>query len=152
MAPTPILRVQQLDAALLDSQVVSTVSEQVLVDAFKYFDKTSLRDRFEPEWTTLVHLLVAHMTLYSPTGNTYGNIMQNIAYRPLSLRLKTAHAAMTLGGVWAWHRMTRYMTSEQWSNHASVHYPYISCDGRRRGGIARGQHRIDWNRHSKPLP
>jgi len=77
-APLQILRVNQLDASLLDNELTSIIKTS-FTKIFSLF-KPSLTDRFSPELDALLHFIMFRLSLYA-VGSTYGQSLQNLTYR-----------------------------------------------------------------------
>ncbi|KAI8911931.1 Pex12 amino terminal region-domain-containing protein [Powellomyces hirtus] len=126
-----VLRVSQLDAELLDTELTTLLKEQ-LISVFAFF-KPNVKDAFEPEITAVLQYIMCHMSIYA-MGASYGLQLQNLKYRdesrhqgrlersavdaPLSRWQKVAHALLFIGGRWGLLRLNRYATTHEWSEDA----------------------------------
>ncbi|KAF9586225.1 peroxisome assembly protein (Peroxin-2) [Lunasporangiospora selenospora] len=125
--PLRIMKVSQLDADLLDDELLETMKEQ-LWSAFSLF-KPSLKERFKPELTLALNLVMYKFSIYD-MGATYGSQLQNLIYRnerkhsgglqstatdaPLTKTQKIAFGAVTVGGQYVLERLNRIITAQGW--------------------------------------
>ncbi|RKP34877.1 Pex12 amino terminal region-domain-containing protein, partial [Dimargaris cristalligena] len=125
-----VSRVNQLDADLLDADLVETIKEH-WTEGLRYF-KSTLKDKIEPEITAVFHLIVYGLTVGGTKGATYGAQLQNLRYRDefshhkdryhtrnpnLSHTQKIAYGALLVGGQYFWTRLNRLMISKGWADH-----------------------------------
>ncbi|KAI9217989.1 Pex12 amino terminal region-domain-containing protein, partial [Blastocladiella britannica] len=128
---TLIPRVGQLDAALLDAQLLSILREP-LDTALGLFKAsfTPILAKYNPELTAAFQLLLLSLSLYR-SGATYGLRLQNLTYRPstdapratvgLTRRQTVMHALLTVGLPWFWTRATQYMADHHWGSSSPHH-------------------------------
>ncbi len=123
-----VLRVNQTDAAYLDSELMQLLQTQ-LKKIFVFFSYNVV-ERFRPEMDAFFFLLVYRFTIHMdrPTpgsklqGLTYTNGLQfrlsdgqNDVVRPLQRWQKAGYALLSIGGGWAWSRLGRVATARNWS-------------------------------------
>ena len=123
-----VLRVNQTDAAYLDSELMQLLQAQ-LKKIFVYFSYNVV-DTFRPEMDAFFFLLVYRFTIHMdrPTpgsklqGLTYTNGLRfrlsdghNDIVRPLQRWQKAGYALLSIGGGWAWSRLGRFATARNWS-------------------------------------
>lgn len=77
-APLRIQRVSQLDAEVLDGELL-TLLVQPLKTSLAYIKRT-LPDRIEPELIALLKLVLFKYSIWD-NGATYGAMLQNLRYR-----------------------------------------------------------------------
>ncbi|KAG0255569.1 peroxisome assembly protein (Peroxin-2) [Mortierella polycephala] len=125
--PLRIMKVSQLDADLLDDELLETMKEQ-LWSAFALF-KPSFKEKFKPELTLALNLVMYKFSVYD-MGATYGSQLQNLIYRnerkhsgglqstakdaPLTKTQKVAYGAVTVGGQYIMERLNRVVTAQGW--------------------------------------
>ncbi|KAG0222409.1 Pex12 amino terminal region-domain-containing protein [Mortierella sp. GBAus27b] len=125
--PLRIMKVSQLDAELLDDELVETMKEQ-LWSAFSLF-KPSFKNKFKPELALALNLIMYKFSVYD-MGATYGSQLQNLTYRnerkhsgglqstatdaPLTKTQKVAYGVITVGGQYVLERLNGAMTSQGW--------------------------------------
>ncbi|KAI9341541.1 Pex12 amino terminal region-domain-containing protein [Zopfochytrium polystomum] len=130
--PLRILRVSQLDADLLDSELSAMIKDQLL-DAVSLF-KINLKQSYDPEITAVLQWLMNYFSLYA-MGATYGLDLQNLRYRdesrhsgdmelsaldaPLRLWQKVTHAVLHIGGRWGLIRLKKLASQNGWSERPS---------------------------------
>ncbi|CAB4406530.1 unnamed protein product [Rhizophagus irregularis] len=123
-SPLRIMRVSQLDADLLDSELFGTFKEQLWL-----LFSPQIKQTFEPELLAILHFIYRLTVLES--GATYGAQLQNLKYRnekqhlgglqsitkdsPLTTFQKFAYIAMTVGGQYIWIRISRLVIAQGWS-------------------------------------
>ncbi|EIN10323.1 hypothetical protein PUNSTDRAFT_99756, partial [Punctularia strigosozonata HHB-11173 SS5] len=91
-----ILRVGQLDAELLDQELVQ-VLQQPLANALGLVNPT-WKTRFTPELQLLLHLVLYKLSVWD-TGASYGAKLQGLRYQPSDIRsprTRLAHGALTV--------------------------------------------------------
>jgi peroxin-2 len=127
-APVPlrVLRVNQLDASLLDNELTSIIKTS-FTKIFSLF-RPSLIDRFTPELDAFLYFIMYRLSLYA-TGSTYGQRLQNLTYRderqdylqatqriiPPSTLQKIMWGVLHIGGAWAWARLNRLASDRTWA-------------------------------------
>ncbi|KAF9186759.1 peroxisome assembly protein (Peroxin-2) [Haplosporangium sp. Z 767] len=125
--PLRIMKVSQLDADLLDDELLETMKEQ-LWSAFALF-KPSLKEKFKPELILALNLVMYKFSVYD-MGATYGSQLQNLIYRnerkhsgglqstakdaPLTKTQKIAYGAVTVGGQYIMERLNHVVTAQGW--------------------------------------
>ncbi|ORZ15984.1 Pex12 amino terminal region-domain-containing protein [Lobosporangium transversale] len=125
--PLRIMKVSQLDADLLDDELLETMKEQ-LWSAFSLF-KPTFKDKFKPELALVLNLVMYKFSVYD-MGATYGSQLQNLAYRnerkhrgglqstaidtPLTKAQKIAYGVFTVGGQYVMERLNRVVTEQGW--------------------------------------
>ncbi|KAG0202292.1 peroxisome assembly protein (Peroxin-2) [Mortierella sp. GBA30] len=125
--PLRIMKVSQLDAELLDDELLETMKEQ-LWSAFALF-KPSFKERFKPELALALNLVMYNFSVYD-MGATYGSQLQNLIYRnerkhcgglqstatdaPLTKTQKVAYGVVTVGGQYVMERLNRVVTAQGW--------------------------------------
>ncbi|KAL7749637.1 hypothetical protein RI367_004863 [Sorochytrium milnesiophthora] len=140
-------RVNQLDAAQLDAELLATFKD-TLLDSFALFN-TRWTTTLEPEMTLLLQLITYRLSLYK-TGSSYGLELQNLKYRdesqqgsamptekrdalsldmhaPLSARQKLLYPMASFGSRWLWARLTIYVMQENWGSEPEVVPPWMSA-------------------------
>ncbi|KAF8489122.1 Pex12 amino terminal region-domain-containing protein [Gautieria morchelliformis] len=134
-----VLRVGQLDAELLDQELLQILTDP-LAKAIGLV-KSSYRSRFDPELKLLVHIILYKFSVWD-LGATYGAKLQNLRYEipitpmtgnltPSGLPPRTlwAHAAATILIPYLHSRIRVYALSRAWPDAPSF-------DVRRRGWTA----------------
>ncbi|KAI9205756.1 Pex12 amino terminal region-domain-containing protein [Polychytrium aggregatum] len=127
-APLWIMRVAQLDADVLDSELIGTLKDNLMQVLAPW--KSSWTDRLEPEINAVLESLIYGLAM-STFGSSYGEALENLKYRnelkhaaanehlPIDARLSrlqiVLRGLLTIGGHWAWTRLTRYTTTQEWS-------------------------------------
>ncbi|EIE78571.1 hypothetical protein RO3G_03275 [Rhizopus delemar RA 99-880] len=122
-----VMRVGQLDSEILDNELVDILKEQ-LWSAFSLF-KPAMKERFEPELLALLNLTLFKLSIYN-SSTTYGAQLQNLKYRnermhkgslesiakdaPLTKAQKISYGILTVGGQYAWTRISRIATNKGW--------------------------------------
>ncbi|KAK3847406.1 MAG: Pex12 amino terminal region-domain-containing protein [Linnemannia gamsii] len=125
--PLRIMKVSQLDADLLDEELLETMKEQ-LWSAFALF-KPSFKETFKPEMTLALNLIMYKFSVYD-MGATYGSQLQNLIYRnerkhsgglqstssdaALTKTQKITYGAVTVGGQYLMERLNRVVTAQGW--------------------------------------
>eukprot|EP00002_Diphylleia_rotans_P040613 TRINITY_DN966_c0_g1_i20.p1 TRINITY_DN966_c0_g1~~TRINITY_DN966_c0_g1_i20.p1 ORF type:complete len:412 (-),score=73.17 TRINITY_DN966_c0_g1_i20:226-1461(-) len=123
-----ILRVNQLDADLLDDEIENILKSQML-PAFQLI-KPSFTQDYLPELLALFRLAMFRFSVW-PSSTTYGAQLQNLRYQnhrsfvkdPLSKKLhdmstaqKIGYALCYIGVPWAWSRISLIATTQGWSS------------------------------------
>ncbi|KAG9327306.1 hypothetical protein KVV02_007082 [Mortierella alpina] len=125
--PLRIMKVSQLDAELLDDELLETMKEQ-LWSAFSLF-KPSFKETFKPELALALNLIMYKFSVYD-MGATYGSQLQNLIYRnerkhsgglqstakdaPLTKAQKITYGVVTVGGQYVMERLNRMATAQGW--------------------------------------
>ncbi|CAH1763152.1 2840_t:CDS:2 [Entrophospora sp. SA101] len=126
--PLRIMRVSQLDAELLDSELFDTLKEQ-LWQIFSLF-KPWFKETFEPELLAILQLIMYRFSIYE-TGASYGAQLLNLKYRnekqhggglqsiakdaPLTKFQKYLYGIVTVGGQYVLMRINRLVIAQGWS-------------------------------------
>ncbi|RIA95785.1 Pex12 amino terminal region-domain-containing protein [Glomus cerebriforme] len=124
-SPLRIMRVSQLDAALLDSELIEIFKEHLWL-LFSFNPK--IKQIFEPELLCILQFMY-RLTVYE-SGASYGAQLQNLKYRnekqhlgglqstakdsPLTKFQKFAYIASTVGCQYVWMRFNRLVTAQGW--------------------------------------
>ncbi|KAJ3369742.1 peroxisome assembly protein (Peroxin-2) [Allomyces arbusculus] len=104
---TPVVpRVGQLDASLLDAQLLGMFKEQ-LTDALSLF-KTPWAARYDAELSTLLGILVPLLALASGTSHGYGLSLQNLRYAATTPHI-AAHGILAAVAPYAWSRLRAWV-------------------------------------------
>ncbi|KAF9428094.1 peroxisome assembly protein (Peroxin-2) [Podila epigama] len=127
--PLRIMKVSQLDAELLDDELLETMKEQ-LWSAFALF-KPTFKDRFKPELTLILNLIMYKFSVYD-MGATYGSQLQNLIYRNerkhrgglqstasdarLTKTQKITYGVATVGGQYVMERLNGIVTEQGWGD------------------------------------
>lgn len=116
-------RVGQLDASLLDSELLSQLKDK-LFDAVKIYNP-DWKDRYEDEFMLLLRLLLFKVTVWD-NSTTYGGKLQNLQLAhavstkslriPLSRKQKLAYGAITIGGSFLWAKLESYLVNASYEN------------------------------------
>lgn len=112
-----VLRVNQLDADKLDSEVEALLRGQFL-RAFSFFPP-SLVDRIKPEITAILQLMLFRWSVWT-TGTTYGNQLMNLRFEnawgggPMTRTQQVGYALAYIGLPWGWARLSGISTSQAW--------------------------------------
>lgn len=115
---SPLHRVSQVDAELLDEELISLFKSQVH-EALKYYGPN-----FESDWTDEISLLLRailfKLSIWDHNAS-YGAALQNLVYTdarstsptkpPPSRAQKTAYGSLTVLGHYAWTKWTAYLSS-----------------------------------------
>ncbi|KAF8929973.1 Vacuolar protein sorting-associated protein 41 [Haplosporangium bisporale] len=125
--PLRIMKVSQLDAELLDDELLETMKEQ-LWSAFALF-KPTFKDKFKPELTLALNLIMYKFSVYD-MGATYGSQLQNLVYRNerkhsgglqstatdahLTKTQKIVYGVVTVGGQYVMERVNGIVTEQGW--------------------------------------
>ncbi|PWN29762.1 hypothetical protein BDZ90DRAFT_249657 [Jaminaea rosea] len=128
-APLRIQRVSQLDAELLDEELLTLLFEPVKTSLAQI--KNTLPDRIEPELLALLKLVLFKYSVWD-NGASYGAMLQNLRYRnewahrgglqstflsaPLSKVQLALYPLLTIGVPYAYARLSRHMTSLSFSS------------------------------------
>jgi peroxin-2 len=104
-----VLRVNQLDALRLDTEITEIFSSQFM-KIFTFFPGDFV-ERFKPEITAFLDFLFFRFSIYV-VDSTYGNKSQNLQFTnadasPLLYWKKIAYGLLTIGGKWVWTRGTQ---------------------------------------------
>lgn len=120
--PSP--RVSQLDASILDTELVNLLKEQ-LVSVFQLKSNEKWSYNQNPEFYDLcLNLIVFRLTIWR-TGTSYGLLLQNLKLsnykngRPISYFKKTILGGLIVGS-YLYNRLQSYMYSE--NNLADIEY------------------------------
>ncbi|KAJ3196360.1 hypothetical protein HK101_009173 [Irineochytrium annulatum] len=127
--PLRVLRVAQLDADMLDSDLASSFKDQFIA---MFVGMPDVKDRFDPEIVALLHLIMMYPLYFSSASASYGLQIQNLKYRnewmhmgtselaavnaPLTRWQKALHALLTIGGRWGWIRFNQHASRRRWSD------------------------------------
>eukprot|EP00794_Sanderia_malayensis_P015233 gene15233-16807_t len=110
-----VLRVIQLDSAVLDEEVLHLLQSQ-LKSVFKYIQGTAVD--WQPELNLLIRCLVWRFTVYKNSatiGQSLFNvkyvIQTNQGYHPLTLKYKLIIGAVYVGRHWLYERIDDLMTN-----------------------------------------
>lgn len=117
-SPVPQPRVGQLDASVLDGELVDLLKSQ-LWKVFKTF-RPEVKDHYESELLLLLKLVVFKLTVWDHSA-TYGAKLQNLKFvdgrvgtslsRPLSRNQKLGYAILVVGGDFLWDKLERYIST-----------------------------------------
>ncbi|KIK37641.1 hypothetical protein CY34DRAFT_810130 [Suillus luteus UH-Slu-Lm8-n1] len=120
-APNPrIIRVGQLDAELLDAELVHILTEPVSKALATV--NASMKTRFEPELALLVELVLYRFSVWS-SGASYGAMLQGLRYsvpssglgsRAPRQRLLIIHGTLTILVPYFRNRLHAYALSHAW--------------------------------------
>ncbi|KAI9141535.1 Pex12 amino terminal region-domain-containing protein [Paraphysoderma sedebokerense] len=135
--PFRIIRVSQLDAELLDSELLVLLKDQ-LHDMLSLFSP-SIKQSFDPEFTLLLQVILYSLSIF-PNNTSYGLSLQNLKYRderahghpfeyadidvPPSTGQKVLWGVFNVGGEWAWKRLNDGMVKWGWSELDETDYRY----------------------------
>jgi len=113
---TRVLRTRQLDAGLLDHELVRFLQDP-LTGALGSFN-SSLRTRFDPELTLAIQLILYYLSVYT-AGASYGAKLQDIRYRTHttthpSKRTLAIHSSLTILIPYIHVRIRRHALSNAW--------------------------------------
>mmetsp|Transcript_22473 Transcript_22473/g.31314 ORF Transcript_22473/g.31314 Transcript_22473/m.31314 type:complete len:348 (+) Transcript_22473:36-1079(+) len=120
---TPIMRVSQLDANRLDTEINVMLNGQFM-KIFDFF-KPAAVESIKPELMAILDLIIYRLSIYS-MDSTYGNMLQNLKYAdasfsPLTRNQKIAFGVLTIGGSWLWARVSALVSSGgAWESERSV--------------------------------
>ncbi|PSR88814.1 Pex12 amino terminal region-domain-containing protein [Coniella lustricola] len=115
----PAFRVSQVDAELLDEELLALLHEQV-ADALKYLGGvgSTLKDDWADEILLLLRAVLFKLTVWDHNA-TYGAALQNLRYTdarhqgpvavPPSRTQKTLYGLVTVGGRYAWARLEGWL-------------------------------------------
>ncbi|BFZ64726.1 peroxisome assembly protein (Peroxin-2) [Saitoella coloradoensis] len=113
------MRVNQLDAELLDEELFGLLQSQ-LWNAFKYWN---IKDTYTPELQALLRVALFKLSIWDRDAS-YGAMLQNLKYRDernsglVSARpsrsQKLLYGLITVGGRYAWTKTELLMTREGW--------------------------------------
>lgn len=117
-SPVPQPRVGQLDASVLDGELVDLLKSQ-LWKVFKTF-RPDVKDNYESELLLMLKLVVFKLTVWDHSA-TYGAKLQNLKFvdgsvgtslsRPLSRNQKLGYAILVVGGDFLWDKLERYIST-----------------------------------------
>ncbi|CAG8484176.1 7136_t:CDS:2 [Paraglomus brasilianum] len=126
--PLRILRVSQLDADLLDTELFAMLKEQ-LWQAFSLLDP--YYKRYELELMAIMQFILYRFSIYE-TGASFGAQLQNLKYRnekmhsgglqstandaPLSKMRRVLFGLFTIGGQYVWAKVNRLVTAFSWGD------------------------------------
>ncbi|KAL6057891.1 Peroxin-2 [Balamuthia mandrillaris] len=122
-----ILRVNQVDAAQLDSELFSLLKAQFM-NIFSLW-RPSVVDKVQPELDAVLAFMMYRLSIYI-SGATYGQKLQNLVYRnenaiyphlptqsavpPTGLQ-KVLWGILHIGGRWGWQRLNRLCMHQRWA-------------------------------------
>lgn len=116
----PAFRVGQVDAELLDDELVDLLKEQVC-DALKYFSGGHLHNDWSAEIMLALRAVLFKLTIWDHDA-TYGAALQNLKYTdarkngpvltPPSKWQKSAFGLVTVFGKYAWTRWEDYLVDQ----------------------------------------
>lgn len=110
-------RVGQLDASILDNELLSLLKEQLL-KCFKFF-KPEIKDKYESELLLALKLVLFKLTIWD-NSTTYGGKLQNLKLVhsqsapgrliDLSRSQKLAYGSLVIGGGYLWVKVEEFVT------------------------------------------
>eukprot|EP00009_Paramoeba_aestuarina_P003762 CAMPEP_0201513482 /NCGR_PEP_ID=MMETSP0161_2-20130828/5527_1 /ASSEMBLY_ACC=CAM_ASM_000251 /TAXON_ID=180227 /ORGANISM="Neoparamoeba aestuarina, Strain SoJaBio B1-5/56/2" /LENGTH=155 /DNA_ID=CAMNT_0047909715 /DNA_START=114 /DNA_END=578 /DNA_ORIENTATION=+ len=121
-----VFRVHQLDALSFDHEIMELMTQK-LMRVFAFFT-TDFVERFKPEITALLHLVVFRMSIWS-SDCSYGQQIQNLVFAdarnsvqlrggpnitPPTAMQKLMYAALTVGMTWVSARFDRHAGLSDW--------------------------------------
>lgn len=101
-------RVNQLDASLLDSELLEQLKTK-LFDAFKFYSP-AIKENYESELMLVLKALLFKFTIWD-YGTTYGAKLQNLALvnastkRPIGRKARALYGLITIMGPYAWLKL-----------------------------------------------
>lgn len=117
----PAFRVGQVDAELLDDELVEMLRGQVR-DAFKYLSGGHLSDDWAPEIALMLRAALFKLSVWDRDA-TYGASLQNLRYtdarhegpvpQPPSRWQKTAFGLVTVGGKYIWTKWENWLLDNE---------------------------------------
>ncbi|KAF9169444.1 peroxisome assembly protein (Peroxin-2) [Mortierella sp. AD011] len=136
--PLRIMKVSQLDADLLDDELLETMKEQ-LWSAFSLFKASecdsntallpTFKEKYKPELILALNLIMYKFSVYD-MGATYGSQLQNLVYRnerkhsgglqststdaSLTKTQKIVYGVFTVGGQYIMERLNLIVTAQGW--------------------------------------
>ncbi|KAF8977427.1 peroxisome assembly protein (Peroxin-2) [Entomortierella lignicola] len=127
--PLRIMKVSQLDADLLDNELLETMKEQ-LWSAFSLF-KPTFKETYKPELILALNLIMYKFSVYD-MGATYGSQLQNLIYRnerkhvgglqststdaALTKSQKIIYGIFTVGGQYITERINLVISAQGWGD------------------------------------
>ena len=116
----PAFRVGQVDAELLDEELLQLLKNQVS-DGLKYFSST-VREDYTPEFLLGLRLLLFKISIWDHSAS-YGATLQNLHYvdarhvgpvsRPPSRWQKALYGLSTIGGRYGWQKWEDYLADQE---------------------------------------
>ncbi|KAK3941054.1 peroxisomal biogenesis factor 2 [Diplogelasinospora grovesii] len=122
LAPKPAFRVGQVDAELLDEELVDLLRSQV-GDALRYFGST-IKDDWEAEILLALRAVLFKLTVWDHDA-TYGAALQNLKFTdarrsqdntvlaPPSRWQKSLYGLVTVGGRYVWTKWENWLLDNQ---------------------------------------
>eukprot|EP01116_Phalansterium_solitarium_P018863 TRINITY_DN5125_c0_g2_i1.p1 TRINITY_DN5125_c0_g2~~TRINITY_DN5125_c0_g2_i1.p1 ORF type:complete len:332 (+),score=85.64 TRINITY_DN5125_c0_g2_i1:112-1107(+) len=117
--PLQVLRVNQLDAIRLDSEIGDLLGSQFM-KIFAFF-KTDFVEKFKPELTLCLDLLIYRFSIYA-SGTTFGNRLQNLRFSrgetgSISKTQTVFYGLFTVGFKWMWTRLNAWVSArDDWGD------------------------------------
>lgn len=118
-------RVGQVDASLLDSELLMLLKNQ-LWGAFQYY-RPEIKDKYESELLLLLKAALFKITVWDH-GATYGAKLQNLHFvdtrsrirtSPISKTQKLLYGAIVVGGSYGWNKLEDYLARATYSDSSS---------------------------------
>lgn len=120
---TPQPRIGQLDASILDSELLDLLKTQ-LWKVFKLY-RPEIKDTYENELLLLLKLIIFKLTVWDHSA-TYGAKLQNLTFvdgrsktsmrKPLTIGQKLGYGALVVGGDYLWAKLEAYVRSVSYNN------------------------------------
>lgn len=110
-------RVGQIDASILDSELLNMLKEQ-LWRGFKYF-RPDIKDRYESELVLILKLALFKLTVWDHSA-TYGAKLQSLKFmdarsavsnKPITKSQKLGYGLLVVGGSYLWQKLDDYITN-----------------------------------------
>lgn len=114
-------RVGQLDASILDSELLSMLKNQ-LWEVFKTY-RPEIKDKYESELGLLLKLALFKLTVWDHS-TTYGAKLQNLRFvdtrsranSPISVYQKVGYGVLVVGGGYLWQKIEDYLARASYSS------------------------------------
>lgn len=110
-------RVGQIDASILDSELLNMLKDQ-LWKGFKYF-RPDIKDKYESELVLVLKLALFKLTVWDHSA-TYGAKLQSLKFmdarsavsnKPITSSQKLGYGLLVVGGSYLWQKLDDYITN-----------------------------------------
>ncbi|KAA8911171.1 hypothetical protein TRICI_003893 [Trichomonascus ciferrii] len=110
-------RVGQIDASILDSELLNMLKEQ-LWKGFKYF-RPDIKDKYESELVLILKLALFKLTVWDHS-TTYGAKLQSLKFmdarsavsnQPITKSQKLGYGLLVVGGSYLWQKLDDHITN-----------------------------------------
>lgn len=123
----PHSRVGQLDASILDGELLGLLKDQVW-NVFKVF-RPDVKEKYEPELLLVLKLIIFKLTVWDHSA-TYGAKLQNLIFvdgktrssfhKPLSVSQKAGYCILVVGGGYIWSKLEEKVSAMSYGGDREV--------------------------------